>query len=255
MKPKEIPLEEGLFYHIYNRGNNRERLFYRNENYRFFLRRYDEYLSDYVETYSFCLLPNHFHLLVRVKELPKEGVAEATLAGKASGEGKGEGDGEAFGEGEATLFKKVSLLNPTPNTTPNSTPNKISIPNQKNTQQITAATQFHRLFTSYAKAINKQEGRVGSLFQRPFKRIEIASTQYLSNLVFYIHANPQLHGITDDFRQYPWSSYNAILSKQPTKLQKDSVINWFNDKDNFIYYHNAKANLAEIRSKIINLED
>ena len=67
MKPNEIPLEEGQFYHIYNRGNNRERLFYSTENYLFFLRRYDEYL------YAFCLLPNHFHLLVRVKS----GAAEA----------------------------------------------------------------------------------------------------------------------------------------------------------------------------------
>ncbi len=62
------PLEENTFYHIYNRGNNGENLFYKEENYWYFLRKYDEYLSDYLETYAYCLLPNHFHLLIRVKD-------------------------------------------------------------------------------------------------------------------------------------------------------------------------------------------
>ena len=64
------PLEPGCFYHVYNRGNNGDNLFYNQENYKFFLRKYDEYLSPLVETYAFCLLPNHFHLLIRVKEIP-----------------------------------------------------------------------------------------------------------------------------------------------------------------------------------------
>jgi putative transposase len=63
-----VRLSEGNFYHIYNRGNNVDNLFYNPENYWYFLRKYDEYLSDYLETYAFCLLPNHFHLLVRVKD-------------------------------------------------------------------------------------------------------------------------------------------------------------------------------------------
>ena len=63
--------------------------------------------------------------------------------------------------------------------------------------------QFRKFFTSYAMSINKQETRTGSLLQKNFKRKEVDSTTYLSNLVFYIHANPQQHGIVDDFRMYP----------------------------------------------------
>jgi hypothetical protein len=69
MKSKEIPLEENKFYHIYNRGNNRGNLFYNEGNYEFFLRKYDEYLSEFIDTYAFCLLPNHFHFLIGVKEI------------------------------------------------------------------------------------------------------------------------------------------------------------------------------------------
>ena len=195
MKAKEIPLEEGKFYHVYNRGNNRENLFYSNENYKYFLRKYDEYLSDYVETYAFCLLPNHFHLLISVKEQPK-----------------------------APPFQKVEPL--------------ISL-------------QFRKFFTSYSMSINKQEGRVGSLFQKNFKRIEINNINYLTNLVFYIHANPQLHGLIEDFKSYPWSSYNRILIGKPSKLKRENVLDWFNDKDNFTTYHAQKSNINLIKHLIL----
>ena len=68
MKTKyTVPLEAEKFYHIYNRGNNGETLFYTNENYRYFLLKLNEYLSDFINIHAFCLLNNHFHLLIEVK--------------------------------------------------------------------------------------------------------------------------------------------------------------------------------------------
>ena len=61
------PLDSNYFYHVYNRTVNGERLFINRGNYEFFLKQYDKYLSAYVETYAYCLLNNHFHLLIRVK--------------------------------------------------------------------------------------------------------------------------------------------------------------------------------------------
>ena len=52
------------FYHIYNRAVENNLLFYSNDNYSFFLKKYKFYLKDIVRTYAFCLLPNHFHMLV-----------------------------------------------------------------------------------------------------------------------------------------------------------------------------------------------
>ena len=63
------PLEEGQFYHIYNRGINGENLFKEERNYAYFLQQYAKYLEPVVQTFAYCLLPNHFHLLVRVKTL------------------------------------------------------------------------------------------------------------------------------------------------------------------------------------------
>jgi hypothetical protein len=48
----ECSLEEGCYYHIYNRGNDGINLFYKPGNYIYFLRKYHAYLSDYVETYE-----------------------------------------------------------------------------------------------------------------------------------------------------------------------------------------------------------
>jgi putative transposase len=93
---------------------------------------------------------------------------------------------------------------------------------------------FSDLFNSYSQAINKQERRTGSLFQRPFRRIHVESPNYFKHLIAYIHYNPVHHGFTNEFRDYPWSSYGTILSLKPTLLKREKVIGWFNGKTDFI---------------------
>ncbi len=62
------------YYHIFNRANGNNALFLSDDNYHFFLKKYDFYLSNRLDTLAFCLLPNHFHFLVRVKSgLPEYG--------------------------------------------------------------------------------------------------------------------------------------------------------------------------------------
>lgn len=62
------PMQEGRYYHIYNQGNNGENIFLSTENHEYFIRKLDFYLSDFIEVYSFCLLPNHFHFLISIKD-------------------------------------------------------------------------------------------------------------------------------------------------------------------------------------------
>lgn len=62
------PLVPGEYYHIYNRGNNRENLFREKRNYDYFMRLCAKYISPVAATFAFCLLRNHFHLLVRILE-------------------------------------------------------------------------------------------------------------------------------------------------------------------------------------------
>ena len=62
-------MQPGSFYHIYNRGNNRQCIFFEEKNYHHFLNLFHKYLSPFVDVYAYCLMPNHFHFLVKIKEV------------------------------------------------------------------------------------------------------------------------------------------------------------------------------------------
>ena len=70
--PKRIPLEYGKYYHIYNRGNNRENIFFEDRNYHYFLKLYAKHVEPVADTYAYCLLYNHFHFLVRIKTVEEQ---------------------------------------------------------------------------------------------------------------------------------------------------------------------------------------
>ena len=55
------------FYHIYNRGINSCDLFREMENYEYFLWLFDKHLKLMYDTFSWVLMPNHFHFLIKVK--------------------------------------------------------------------------------------------------------------------------------------------------------------------------------------------
>ncbi|CAN5265298.1 hypothetical protein BH20BAC1_BH20BAC1_21580 [soil metagenome] len=64
-------------YHIYNQGNNRQLLFSTRKEYQIFLNMIRELIKPKAEIISWCLMPNHLHLLVytdnRILELQKQG--------------------------------------------------------------------------------------------------------------------------------------------------------------------------------------
>ena len=58
----------GEYYHIYNRAVGKEKLFLKHDNYLFFLSKCEKYLPPICDTFSYCLIPNHFHLFLRMKD-------------------------------------------------------------------------------------------------------------------------------------------------------------------------------------------
>lgn len=67
MKFTTAPLVPGMYYHIYNRGNNRENLFLEKRNYPYFLSLYAKHIEPIADTYAYCLLRNHLHVSLRIK--------------------------------------------------------------------------------------------------------------------------------------------------------------------------------------------
>ena len=62
-----MQLEKDHIYHIYNRGNNSQPIFFSESNYLFFLKKIKTYLIPYGDILSWCLMPNHFHIMLYVK--------------------------------------------------------------------------------------------------------------------------------------------------------------------------------------------
>jgi REP element-mobilizing transposase RayT len=67
MSNKPAPLQPALYYHLFSRGNNRENVFIEERNYDYFMALYAKHFSAVADTFAYCLMPNHFHFLVRIK--------------------------------------------------------------------------------------------------------------------------------------------------------------------------------------------
>ncbi|MCO6490512.1 MAG: Dna2/Cas4 domain-containing protein [Phaeodactylibacter sp.] len=213
------PLLPGRFFHIFNRGNNGDNLFYQERNYAYFLRKYFAYLSPVLDTYCYSLLPNHFHILARVKE-------EDVVIG----------------------HKRDAIPGP------RDTQRRDGIPGQGREKEaaLWVSELFRRFFLGYSQAIRKQEGRTSSLFQKNFKRLEVDSESYLINLVLYIHANSQLHGLCSDFREYGHSSYDIFSHALETPIRRSEVLEWFGSSyPAFVQAHLERVNLNVIDPVII----
>ncbi len=68
MSKYHTPLVCDTFYHIFNRATGKEKLFVEADNYYFFLQKFKYHIQPIADTYCWCLLPNHFHFLVRIKQ-------------------------------------------------------------------------------------------------------------------------------------------------------------------------------------------
>ena len=210
-----IPLEPGHYYHIYNRGNNRENIFFEERNYRYFMQLYQKYILSVCDTFAYCLMRNHFHILVRAKEIANQ---------------------------TSEVLETPEVCNQTNNS---QTSEVLKTPGVSAKKAITQ--QFSNFFNSYAKSINNKYKRTGSLFQNRFGRIEVDSDRYFAQLIHYIHFNSQKHGFVEDFRKYPYSSYQAIITDKPINICRAEVLNWFQGKNSFVQLHDLLCDESVIQ--------
>lgn len=202
---KQTYFEPGQFYHIYNRANGEENLFREPENYRYFLRRYKEKTAAVADTIAYCLMPNHFHLLVKVKEA---NALEAYIS-------------------KLTASKGKPVI-------------PLGTPQEERCHFIVRRT-FHNFFSGYAKAFNKYHGRRGSLLQQNTKRKIVMDDGYLQNVITYIHCNPVKHEFTLNPEDWPYSSFNSYVNGTAGQPLQQQVIDWFGGEQAFISAHSSSA--------------
>jgi len=172
---KLAPLMTEKIYHVYNRAIGDEVMFKHSENYKYFLGLYENYITPVAHTYCYCLMPNHFHFLIRIR-------TEEELLLYINDK---YGFGKIKNPEALPLHVREVLVS-----------HKLS--------QI-----FSHLFNSYSQAYNKQYRRKGGLFMRPFKRKEVGTEMYFKTLEKYIQNNPMESGLCDEERAWPYSSISA----------------------------------------------
>jgi putative transposase len=123
----------------------------------------------------------------------------------------------------------------------------------KNIETI-VSTQLGHFFNGYAQYFNLSSKRTGKLFELPFRRKPATSDAYFSQLIYYIHTNPQKHGLINDFRNYKYSSFWSFVSEVKTKLPREEVINWFGDIDSYLCFHQENIDMSGIKELIIEFD-
>lgn len=223
------PLLAGEHYHIYNRSNGFARLFYKPENYLYFKEKLRKYSRGYWKILAFALLPDHFHVLIQI--LPRD-----VILNQAN-----ESDTRVSRQFLSRLFLKghkqldINHIN-----------NIEDLPEDEEVEtelcQWLISEQWRKLFLSYSKAINNQQTRHGSLFQKQFRRKHIAPDD-LKNLVQYIHRNPVHHGYVERADDYPWSSYSSLLHED-SKAVNDihAVLSLYESHPEFVTLHDNYVN-------------
>jgi putative transposase len=178
-------------YHVFNQGNNRQPIFFEEENYLFFLRKVRHYLLPLSDILCYCLMPNHFHFLL----VPNEA---ATLPSAA--------------------------VKPRLKWTEDQLAGTLKVPANYNDQQEKLSQAIGTLLSSYTKAINKRHNRSGSLFrgrtkakdgwidgpvtlEGPNKHLFFRSdNDYARSCFQYIHNNPVKARLVSSSTEWHYSS-------------------------------------------------
>ncbi len=207
-----MDLKKGYLYHIYNQGNNRQKIFFKEENYTYFLQKVNTHIKPYADIIAYCLMPNHFHFMLLVNEV------EINIGGHCSG---------------GTTLSRAS--------TGTGVETKASTEPEPKTISINHSIGI--MLASYTRAIHKQENMTGSLFRQKTKaecinypksitpsyitkkgltkiNITQAEKQYPQMCFNYIHQNPVKAGLVKNAEDWKYSS-----AKDYANMQSQDIIN------------------------------
>ena len=210
------PFVEMGFYHVYNRTNNKESLFKKPHHKFFFLKQYKKYIYPYAYTHAYALLGNHFHFSIQIKNI--DTIIETVLSISV---GLRTAAMKNFMDSNCGIQEKLDKL---------------------------IINQFQNFQNSYAKAINKDLNRTGSVFQKKFKRSIYDPTVKFKLLQYYIHHNARKHGFVKDFLDYPHHSFTEIINNNNTIIDVPKILEHFGSIQEFERFHHENHLENEFQS-------
>ena len=231
MPRRETPFLPDQYYHFYNRGNNRQAVFFERDNYLYFLRRIKTYLSGSMDVLAYCLMPTHYHLLVRVKPQPQTSEFSKNSEVLAA----------------ASILQQTSEVFKTSEVSAAAASHQVSLAMQK-------------FSISYTKAINKRFARVGALFQGQFRGKPVQNYAHLLSLCVYIHANPVKDGLVASPEDWEYSNYlDWIGLRSGTLVSREFIQEHFGAPAEYtslvLDYLRTRSLPEHVRKYVQDLED
>lgn len=184
--------ESDHIYHIYNRGNNSQTIFFNRDNYLFFLKKMRKHIVPHCDVISWCLMPTHFHLMVFVRSVDIEITQQVT---------------------PSQLLSRTRTFN-----------DSISILLRSYTRAIQKQeSRTGSLFQNRTKAncVTKVESLTPAWFQTNYRatiNILDAEKEYPQMRFNYIHENPITDGIVQNMEDWEFSSYSDYVGLREGKL-------------------------------------
>ncbi len=191
--------EKDHLYHIFNRGNNSQRIFYNRSNYLFLLRKIKQYILPYADTLAWCLMPNHFHLMVYINhvELPIATTDSLTSSEAISSRSPVK---------TRILNDSIGIMLRTYTRAINKQENTSGSLFQKHTKAI-CLTEINGISNSWSKH------EYGTLINIPD-----AKKEYPVVCFNYIHQNPVLHKFCSNVKEWEFSSAQDYYANRNGKL-------------------------------------
>jgi REP element-mobilizing transposase RayT len=209
-------MEFNKIYHVFNHANGSEQLFNGNYSYNLFLFKFQEYIAPVADIYAYCLMPNHFHFLVKIRSEDEVSIAMENWYSGVDKDKK---------------FRMRPKLRKRPE---NITPQRFVL------------NSFSNFFNAYTRIYNLVYDRYGSMFIKNFKRKPVEDHAYFAKVLFYIHHNPVNHKFCKSMEQWYWSSYNVYFKGKKSFISTTYPIEFFGSKEALLEHHKTLANANEI---------
>ncbi len=177
---------DGHLYHIYNRGNNRQLIFFNKENYRYFLHKVKISILPLADILAFCLMPNHFHFMVMVKDYND---SKKSIKNKLKTTSNGQPIHPLVGRIGHMLSSYTRAIN---------------IQEHRTGSLFTKKTQ--------AKDISEKES------SKRIKGLHPSQSPYAFNCFHYIHQNPVRAGLVEKMDDWEFSSFGEFTLKYDREI-------------------------------------
>jgi len=211
-----MQFEKGQLYHIYNQGNNRQKVFFDRENYLFFLRKVRTHMLPYCDILAYCLMPNHFHFMVRVK-IYDDAIGSAT-----------------------------------PSRAPNPILTQVL---DKRQAENDFNKSIGIMLASYTRAINKRFERTGSLFRQKTKANCVSCSNGLSPSFIQTELGTLLK-VCDSLQQYPQVCFDYIHQNPVKANLVQKMEDWeFSSARDYMQIRNGNLINFEIAKEYFDWSD